>query len=286
MNKKEFQKLLNENGYDFKVKDNKIIINHQGYVNLRSLTTLPERVEFNNQGNVNLYNLTTLPEGVEFNNQGFVDLRSLTTLPEGVEFNNQGYVYLYNLTTLLEGVKFNNQGYVNLRSLTTLPEGVGFNNQGDVNLRSLTGKHNYRGKLLEFKHIDGYTMIIESTKKSGDFTIMKSRYFKGGEISDMPKCWIASRGDYFAHGKTMKQAIEDVNFKYLQATLDVTELVESIKKSKVVTKNDYRLLTGACSMGCDEFMKEHGIKDSVPLDDCKKLVRNAYGGERFNELFS
>ena len=171
MNKKEFQKLLNENGYDFKVKDNKIIINHQGYVNLRSLTTLPE--------------------GVEFNNQGFVDLDNLTTLPEGVEFNNRDNVYL----------------------------------------ESLIGKHNYRGKLLEFKHIDGYTMIIESTKKSGDFTIMKSRYFKGGEISDMPKCWIASRGDYFAHGKTMKQAIEDVNFKYLQATLDVTELVESIKKT-------------------------------------------------------
>lgn len=60
-----------------------------------------------------------------------------------------------------------------------------------------------------------------------------------------------------------------------------------VKSSGVVSKNDYRLLTGACGHGCDVFMNEHGIKDqTVPLADAKRLVVGAYGGDRFNRLFA
>ena len=52
-------------------------VTHQGYVNLESLTTLPDSVKFNNQGDVDLENLTHLPESVQFNNLGWVNLASL-----------------------------------------------------------------------------------------------------------------------------------------------------------------------------------------------------------------
>jgi hypothetical protein len=73
-----------------------------------------------------------------FSNQGYVDLRSLTSLPEGMTFSNQGSVDLRSLTSLPEGMTFSNQGYVDLSSLTSLPEGMTFSNQGYVDLSSLT----------------------------------------------------------------------------------------------------------------------------------------------------
>ena len=83
-------------------------------------------VNMKKQGYVDLRSLTTLPEGVKFENMGYVDLRSLTTLPEGARFENPGDVDLGSLTTLPEGVRFENQGSVDLRSLTTIPDSVSF----------------------------------------------------------------------------------------------------------------------------------------------------------------
>jgi hypothetical protein len=84
----------------------------------------------------------------------------------------------------------------------------------------------------------------------------------------------------------MKQAIEDVQFKFMRENADVSEVVDQVKQQGYVTKNEYRLITGACSMGCDQFIKENGLKDKVPLDKAVEIVRGAYGGERFAELIS
>jgi hypothetical protein len=157
MNIKEFTKHLDKRGYQYTLRGNQITVINQGYVDLESLTSLPEGIKFENQGGVYLESLTSLPEGIKFENQGYVDLRSLTSLPEGI--------------------KFENQGGVDLRSLTSLPEGIKFENQGSVDLRNLTGKHNYIGELFEFRFVDGDQMIIESSKAKGEFTIHKARYF-------------------------------------------------------------------------------------------------------------
>ena len=96
MKKTEFKKYLEENDISFEEIDGKIIIGsiNGGYVNLSSLKTLPDNVQFNNGGNVYLPSLKTLPDNVQFNNGGNVYLNSLKTLPDNVQFNNGGYVYL------------------------------------------------------------------------------------------------------------------------------------------------------------------------------------------------
>lgn len=50
---------LDNKGYTYTEADGKINVTHQGNVDLRSLTTLPEGTSFNNQGSVNLSSLTT-----------------------------------------------------------------------------------------------------------------------------------------------------------------------------------------------------------------------------------
>ena len=186
-----------------------------------------------------------------------------------------------------ENVQFNNQGSVDLDSLTTMPENVQFNNQGSVYLRSMDGKHiNYLGKRIAIRHIDGITMIINSSKQKDEFTIYKAQYFKGGKLENLPKCIIAQRGEYFAHGETIKEAINDVNFKFLQNNLDVNELVQEVKNRQTVTVNDYRLLTGACAFGVKNFMEENHItSNELPLNEVLHLTKNSYGGGRMQELF-
>jgi len=288
MKSKGFIKVLHDKNIMYELVDGVIVIHSKnGYVDLRSLTSMPENVKFENQGNVDLESLTSMPENVKFENQGYVDLESLTSMPENVKFENQGNVYLRSLTSMPENVKFENQGYVYLRSLTSMPENVKFENQGNVYLRSLSGQTiTYQGKKLSIKHIDGSTMIILKSKSRDDFTIHTAIYFKGGNIDKLPKCYIAQRGDYFAHGETIKECINDVQFKFMQNDLDVNTLVTEIKAKQTVSINEYRLLTGACSFGVQNFMKDNNIKeDELPLDKVIEITKGYYGGSRLFELF-
>jgi len=259
-----------------------------GYVDLRSLTTLPEGTTFSNGGSVYLGSLTTLPEGTTFSNGGYVDLGSLTTLPEGTTFSNGGYVYLGSLTTLPEGTTFSNGGYVDLGSLTTLPEGTTFSNGGDVDLRSLTDEYQqYRGERIRLKTIDGYTMLIRSTKKKGDYTLYRAAYFGGGELADLKKCWIAQQGEYFAHGETVEQAMRDVRFKIRQLDFDPDELVAEIKARGTVLFEDFRLITGACKEGLEHGMEQAGLDpsaDELPLETVLSAAFGPYGAQ-FKALF-
>ena len=55
MTQEEFKKIIKEKGIDFIIEGKNIVINGGG-VYLRSLTTLPDNIQFNNGGGVNLKN--------------------------------------------------------------------------------------------------------------------------------------------------------------------------------------------------------------------------------------
>jgi hypothetical protein len=165
---------------------------------------------------------------------------------------------------------------------------VKFENQGYVDLRSINGKIKYLGKEIEIQNIDGSTMLIESRQKRDEFEVCRARYFGGGSLRKLKRCYVASRGDFYAHGETLKEAIEDVNFKYLQESQDISEVIERVRETQMVNLTDYRLITGACRLGCKEFLKDKGLLDKteLPLNQVLELTANAYGGGRMAELFS
>ena len=117
MTRKEFIGILDREDYSYEIEGDKIIVTHNVYVFLASLTSLPPGVVFNNVGDVHLGSLITLPPGVEFNNVGDVLLTSLETISHGVVFRNSGDIYLKYLTSLPPGVEFKNGGDVYLESL-------------------------------------------------------------------------------------------------------------------------------------------------------------------------
>ena len=138
------------------------------------------------------------------------------------------------------------------------------------------------GARVNAKNIDGITTILKSSKKVGGFTVHKAEYYPQKE-----DCFVAEKDGLYAHGKNIKDAVSDCNFKFMQGNLNVDDLVKDIKERGTFTKQDYRLITGACNAGVDKFCEENNISDEdVSIEDVLKLTADSYGGEKIRELFA
>ena len=130
-------------------------------------------------------------------------------------------------------------------------------------------------------------MIIDNKKTKNNFIIYNCRYFGGGDLNKLKKVYVAKKGKFYAHGKTIKQAVNDVNFKYLQENFDLNEIVSEIKTKKTISVNEYRLLTGACSVGVQNFIEENNIKESeLPLNKVIEITKGYWGNSKLLELFT
>ena len=133
-------------------------------------------------------------------------------------------------------------------------------------------------------YFDGILSKVLSVKQSGEYTIYKS-----------PFEFIAQKGEYTAHGSTIKKAIEDLEFKVISEKIKN----EPINENDEITVKRYRLITGACDIGCRNWMQNNNIeykvedgetielhpikaKDIVPI--LKKT--NAYGFEKIQKLLN
>ena len=261
---------------------------NNGDINLRNLTEITTDIKFENNGTVYLQNLREITTNVIFNNSGHVYLENLTEITTNIKFENKGHVYLSNLKEITTNVIFNNSGYADLENLIKISAKTSFNNNGRVYLENLKSEtQTYKGKQIRLIHVDGFTMLIENEHKIDDYIIYNARYFGGGDIDKLKQVFVAKKGKYYAHGKTIKQAIADVNFKFLQETFDLDDIVNKIKEKQTVNVAEYRLLTGACLTGVQNFLDENNIKvDELPLTEVMKITEGQYGYEKIIELFN
>ena len=115
---------------------------------------------------------------------------------------------------------------------------------------------------------------VKSIKKKGDITIYKT-----------PLGYCVEENGISAHGKTLRQAMEDLTFKKLKDT-DVSDIVKEIKRTGKVTRSQYRANTGACYLGTERFCNQHGIAnlEEIGLEELRKILKNDYGAEKFWQL--
>ena len=288
---------------NYTVENSKITIN--GDLNLPSLTTCDK--DFLKDTTIN----------------GFLNLDSLTTCDKDFlkDTTINGCLYLDSLTTcdkdFLKDTTIN--GFLNLRGLTTCDKDFLKDTtiNGDLNLPSLTtcdkdflkdttinGFLNLRGLTTCRKDIirrNVKTLKKGYNKEKGYcfFDGILSKVLnvsckKGYTIYTTPFDFIAQKGDFTAHGKTVKKAIQDVEFKIVAEKLKK----EPIKKDTLFTVKYYRLITGACDSGCRDFMQKNHIPfkitddgDTIELKPMKAAdllpileENNAYGVDKFKEL--
>jgi hypothetical protein len=75
------------------------------------------------------------------------------------------------------------------------------------------------------------------------------------------RVYIANKDTFYAHGETIKQAIEDVIFKE-QYSLGAETNAKRVVETNKVSLNDYKLLTGSCDSG----VKRHLDENNIPYD--------------------
>lgn len=126
---------------------------------------------------------------------------------------------------------------------------------------------------------DGITTLKISEKKRDGITIIKGQNLDGEEI------YVVKEKDICAHGDTLKQALEDLQFKKLKSE-EVQDIIKEIKKTGKVNRMQYRAITGACQYGTNKFCEEHNIQelDEISLEELRTILINDYGAEKFWNL--
>ena len=138
----------------------------------------------------------------------------------------------------------------------------------------------YNKKFYPVDISDGIKNIKISEKKRDGITIIKAIDFYNTD----EECYIVKEGELNAHGETLQQALEDLQYKKIKSE-EVQAIVKEIKKTGKVNKAQYRAITGACQYGTNKFCEEHSITvDEIELSELKKILIDDYGARRFWEL--
>lgn len=113
-----------------------------------------------------------------------------------------------------------------------------------------------------------------------------------GDFTFTP-CYVAKHDQYFAHGKTLKEAVEAAQAKALQGAPEserIAAFVDAHEKNVLYPNTDFfrwhHSLTGSCEAGRNAFARDHGIdmSESMTVMEFIKLTEHAYGGSTIKKL--
>ena len=107
-------------------------------------------------------------------------------------------------------------------------------------------------------------------------------------------CFIAKKGNYFAHGDTLKEAFDDVNDKFNE-DLPIEERIALFnaefpdRETPVSARRLFEwhhILTGSCLAGRMAFCSDKGINldGMYSVNDFIKIVEGAYGWDIVKQL--
>jgi len=139
------------------------------------------------------------------------------------------------------------------------------------NVKQLKLGYNKKGSYCYFDGI--LSKVIAVTEK------------KGYTIFTTPFEFIVKKGRYTAHGKSVKEAIKDVEFKAITQKLKKAP----IKEDTIINIQYYRTITGACEQGCRSWINRNNIEvTEIKAKDLLPLLEkaNAYGLNKFKKLIT
>ena len=154
---------------------------------------------------------------------------------------------------------------------------------GDVSVMNIK---TFNGHIVDY--IDGVPTIITHIHNN-----VASGFIIKFDMTLIP-CYVAKAGNSFAHGKTLKDAVEDAEAKEVRE-MPIEERIEKFIEvfgslnSEHTGKEFYdwhHILTGSCRMGRDKFCEENGIdltkKYSVRY--FLNITKNSYGGDIIKQI--
>jgi hypothetical protein len=231
-----------------------------GYLDLNSLTSIPEGFNPIVGGGLNLRSVTSIPEGFNPTFGGSLNLGSLTSIPEGFNPTVGGYLYLDSLTSIPEGFNPTVGGSLYLRSLTSIPEG--FNPTVGGNLYSqIDIPHT---KLDTSKPIYWESNGKKYIKVDGIFSEVineRDNVIKTRNIGSTKDTYIVTDGEKYAHGDSIKSAQESLIFKITDRDASEFKNLDVNQPQPISTLiQAYRTITGACEFGVRDFIQRKNLE--------------------------
>jgi len=292
--KKQVELLKKYGISNYAIEKNKITIN--GSLDLSSLTSADKDFLKGTTINGSLYlsSLTSADKdflkGTTIN--GSLYLSSLTSADKdflkGTTIN--GYLYLSSLTSadkdFLKGTTIN--GSLDLSSLTSADKDFlkGTTINGSLDLSSLTSadkdflKGNVKMLKTGYNKKGGYCFFDNILSKV--ITVSEKR---GYTVFTTPSSFVVKKGRFTAHGKTVKDAIKDLEFKIIAEKIKKTP----IKSDTIIDMSYYRTITGACKEGMQLWCANNNMtKKSYRASELLPILEKtrAYGVERFKQLIT
>ena len=137
--------------------------------------------------------------------------------------------------------------------------------------------------------IDGIGTLIDSVH--GNFA---KGHILNSDLTTL-SCFIAKCGNFFAHGKTLKQAMSDAQEKY-NANKPLEERILEFNKKypdrdKKIPASElfswHHILTGSCLMGRKYFCEQHNldyVNGEYTVNEFIAITKYAYGGDIIEKL--
>lgn len=136
--------------------------------------------------------------------------------------------------------------------------------------------------------VDDVPTIIKKVKGT-----IAQGYILNSDFTLQP-CYIAKGHNKFAHGETIRKAVEDLQSKIFE-DMDTDETIElflqEFELDKKYKGKDFYIwhnrLTGSCEMGRQSFVKNKGIdleNDMFTVQEFIDLTRNDFGGDIIEQL--
>ena len=145
------------------------------------------------------------------------------------------------------------------------------------------------------KYNNHYVFIIDNI--STIITSIHGNVAKGFILNKnltLEKIFVAKGNNKFAHGKTLKEAVADLQEKIFD-DLDIEEKIQMFNKQfnrvdKYSGEEFYKwhhILTGSCTAGRDNFVRENNLdlKKTYSVDEFIKITKNSYGGNIIKKLY-
>ena len=109
-------------------------------------------------------------------------------------------------------------------------------------------------------------------------------------------CYIAKSGNTFAHGNTLKEAIDALHEKLFDDMPEEDRIAEFFKAHSPGVKYPakdlfvwHNRLTGSCEAGRMSFVRSHDIdleNDTFTIEEFVSLCKDSYGGETIKKLLN
>ena len=219
---------------------------------------------------------------------GYLSIYSSAKLDAPALTSVGGYLYIYSSAKLDAPALTSVGGYLYINGSAKLDALTGVGGYLYIYSKgSLTANRLYTGCYDKFKVIDGIGCVVLSEKRQGDVTVLMCRHSKIKKQKVVgEKFYVAQKGGDNAHGKTIAEAVQELQFKI--GPRDVSQyrnMPRDTEKSPAEWAIVYRMVTGACQMGVKAFMESRGtLKKTYSLNEILDATKGAYGHERFSDV--